>query len=117
MLDGVQKEIQQRLEEGKQLSEKALLQRKNNDANRAIKNAYKAFYRVPFHYNNCKVIIELAALSTPPPSQSAIDIHKNESILKSCHWIYENDNRPNTEEKRHNHELFELAMSKFEVQT
>lgn len=114
MLDGTQKEIQQRLEEGKQLSEKALLQRKNNDANRAIKNAYKAFYRIPFHYSNCKLIIELAALSTPPP-QSAIDIHKNESILKSCHWIYENDNRPSTEEKRHNHELFELAMSKFEV--
>jgi len=115
MLDGTQKEIQQRLEEGKQLSEKALLQRKNNDANRAIKNAYKAFYCIPFHYNNCKLIIELAALSTPPPSQSAIDIHKNESILKSCYWIYENDNRPSTEEKRHNYELFELAMSKLEL--
>jgi len=115
MLEGTQKEIQQRLKKGKQLSEKALLQRKNNDANRAIKNAYKAFYCIPFHYNNCKLIIELAALSTPSPLLSAIDIHQDESILQSCHWIYESDNRPSAEEKRHNHDLFELAMSKLEA--
>jgi len=115
MLDGAKYEIQQRLQEGKVLTEKAQEQRQENAANLAIKYAYKAFHRVPFNYNNCRLIIELTALATPSESQSETSIHERESILKSCDWIYENDNRPTTEEKRRTHELFHLAIDKLSL--
>lgn len=112
MLDGAKNEIQQRLQEGKILTEKAQKQRQKNAANQALNYAYKAFHRVPFHYNNCRLIIELTALATPSKSQSETSIHERESILKSCDWIYENDNRPTTEEKCRTRELFHLAIDK-----
>jgi len=115
MLDGAKHEIQQRLQEGKILTEKAQAQRQDNAANQAICYAYKAFHRVPFNYNNCRLIIELTALATPSESQSETSIHERESILKSCDWIYENDNRPTTEEKRRTHELFHLAIDKLSL--
>ncbi|MFT7683702.1 MAG: CheY-like chemotaxis protein [Moritella dasanensis] len=112
MLDGAKTEIQQRLEEGKKLTEKALAQRQGNAANQAISYAYKAFHRVPFHYNNCRLIIELTALATPSESHTETSMHERESILKSCEWIYDNDNRPTAEEKRCTRELFNLAIEK-----
>jgi len=115
MLNGVKSEIQQRLKEGKILTEKAQEQRQENAANLAIKYAYKAFHRVPFNYNNCRLIIELTALATPSESHSETSIHERESILKSCDWIYVNDNRPTTEEKHRTHELFNLAIDKLSL--
>jgi CheY-like chemotaxis protein len=115
MLDGAKNEIQERLKEGKILTEKAQEQRQENAANQAIRYAYKAFHRVPFNYNNCRLIIELTALATPSESQSETSIHERESILKSCDWIYENDNRPTAEEKRRTHELFNLAIDKLSL--
>lgn len=115
MLDGAKNEIQQRLQEGKVLTEKAQEQRQSHAANLAMKYAYKAFHRVPFNYKNCRLIIELTALATPSESQSETSIHERESILKSCDWIYENDNRPTTEEKRRTHELFHLAIDKLSL--
>lgn len=115
MLEGATNEIQQRLQEGRELTDKAQAERQDNAGNLAIKYAYKAFHRVPFNYNNCRLIIELTALATPSESQSETSIHERETILKSCDWIYENDNRPTTEEKRCTHELFNLALDKLSV--
>ena len=115
MLDGAKHEIQQRLEEGKILTEKAQKKRQENAANQAIYYAHQAFQRVPFHYDNCRLIIELTALSTPSESQSETSVHERESVLKSCDWIYENDNRPTTEQKRRTHELFNLAIDKLNL--
>ncbi|WP_242065967.1 response regulator [Moritella sp. F3] len=115
MLEGAKSEVQQRLQEGRELTDKAQEKRQENAANLAIKYAYKAFQRVPFNYNNCRLIIELTALATPSESQSETSIHERETILKSCDWIYENDNRPTTEEKRCTHELFHLALGKISV--
>jgi hypothetical protein len=115
MLEGAKSEIQQRLQEGRELTDKAQEKRHENAANQAIKYAYKAFQRVPFNYNNCRLIIELTALATPSESRTETSIHERETILKSCDWIYENDNRPTTEEKRCTHELFHLALGKISI--
>ncbi|WP_237716184.1 response regulator [Moritella dasanensis] len=115
MLEGAKNETQQRLQEGKELTDKAQEQRQDNAGNLAIKYAYKAFQRVPFNYNNCRLIIELTALATPSESRTETSIHERESILKSCDWIYENDNRPTSEEKRCTHELFHQALNKLSV--
>ncbi len=115
MLKGAKSEIQQRLQEGRELAGIAQEKRQENAANLAIKYAYKAFQRVPFNYNNCRLIIELTALATPSESQSETSLHERESILKSCVWIYENDNRPTPEEKRCTHELFDQALNKLSV--
>ncbi|WP_037028448.1 response regulator [Psychromonas aquimarina] len=106
LLDSCQKQIKQRLKNGKKLTATALVHRQNNRANQAAEDAYKAFTMVPFHFQPCLLILELTALSTPAMLSPA----ETRDILESCYWVYCNDKRPSYDEKKRAKELFDMAI-------
>ena len=110
LLEGCQEEIKRRLENGKELTLSASINRQNNLLNQALKDAYKAFYMVPFNFPSCLLIIELTALST----SSMLTPPEIMSIIRSCYWICSHDRRvnQNRNEKKRVTELFHIAKKK-----
>ncbi|CAG22529.1 response regulator [Photobacterium profundum] len=108
LLKGCQEEIRQRLNEGKKFTVSALEHSQNNYADKAINDAYNAFFRAPFSFKLCFLILELMIVDESPP----LNLVENKSIIESCYWVYCNDNRPSKAEKNKADELFNLAMEK-----
>ncbi|MGF1684667.1 response regulator [Photobacterium minamisatsumaniensis] len=112
LLEACHTEVNTRLKTGGELVERAFCMRENNKAKDAIKDAYRAFHMVPYHYKLCFLILELTALATP----SFLKPAEVKCVITSCHWVIIHDTRPSKEDMKRADDLYTVALTRIRMQ-